>query len=162
MAERADAASRSTALRHARRDSLDALRCARRMPLLLPQALRLQGTSQWIAGKHSAAREYWGQSEQLAEKYGFVIECARTWLERGEKLGDAALVERAIEVFQRQGAQVFLATALHCQARLCVHSTGDGASARNRYARAIDALEAVKADHELVQARVAYAQLDGQ
>jgi tetratricopeptide (TPR) repeat protein len=159
IAQRADDASRAEALQHARRASRDALQCARQMPLWLPQALRLQGTSEWIAGNLSAARKYWNESTQLAENYGFVIERARTWLEMGDRLGDVTLVQRASEVFLRLGAHVFLATALHSQARLCGLSAADAASARSRYAHAIDALEEVKAEKDLMLAREAYARL---
>ena len=159
ITERTVGAVRRTALRRARRASLSALRCARRMPLLLPQALRLQGTAQWIAGNHSAGQKYWRESEQLADKYGFVIERAQTWLEMGDKIRDTALVERAIEMFERHGAKVYWAIALHCRARLCSNSSPDAALARSHYARAIEALEVVKADHDLIQARAAYASL---
>ena len=162
IAERADGASRSTALHDARRASHQALQCARQMPLWLPQALRLHGTSEWLAGNESAGQKYWRESVLLAEKYDFPIESARTWLEIGDRLGDVALIERACEVFLQQGANVFLAAALYCQARLCSRTSSDAASARSRYARAIGALEEVKADEHLVQARDAYARLQDQ
>ena len=162
IADRADSATRNTALRHARRSSRDALRCARHMPLWLPQALRLYGTAEWLTGNTSAAQKHWSDSLAVAERYNFPIEGARTWLEMGDRLGQVALVERACEIFLQKGANVFLAIALHCQARLCARSSLDAMLARSRYAHAIRALEAVNAENELLQARDAYALLQAQ
>ncbi len=159
IAERADGTARPQALADARRSTRDALGCARHMPLWLPQALRLHGTAQWLAGNVSSAQAHWRESLRLAEQYDFPIEAARTRLEMGDRLSDAALVERARDVFLQKGACVFLAMALHCHARLGARSAPDAVSARERYVHAIGALEAVQATNDLVQARAAYAVL---
>ncbi len=118
VAEQAKGDAYAAALRDAQRACQDALICARRMPLWLPQALRLQGTAQWLAGDRSGAQGHWRESESLAQQYAFPIERARTWLERGDRLGDVSLIERSGAVFREAGAQVFLAMALHARAQL--------------------------------------------
>jgi tetratricopeptide (TPR) repeat protein len=85
-----------------------ALRCARRMPLWLPQALRLQGTADWLAGRQAAARAAWAESLAQAVAQSFPVERALTLLEQGRRTGDATLQAQAEPLFSQAGAEVLL------------------------------------------------------
>jgi class 3 adenylate cyclase/tetratricopeptide (TPR) repeat protein len=152
LVDRLEGAPPRTAVRDARRACHKALRCARLMPGWLPEALRLQGTSDWLSGNQAAAQKRWRESIAVAEKSAFPIERARTLLEIGHRTGDIDLIEQASEVFRQTGARVFLAFALHCLAQLHSRSSTDTAAAILNYATAIAALEEVKADYELALA----------
>jgi tetratricopeptide (TPR) repeat protein len=152
LVDRLEGAPPRTAVRDARRACHKALRCARLMPGWLPEALRLQGTSDWLSGNQAAAQKRWRESIAVAEKSAFPIERARTLLEIGHRTGDIDLIEQASEVFRQTGARVFLAFALHCLAQLHSRSSTDTAAAILNYAKAIAALEEVKADYELALA----------
>lgn len=99
----------AAALQRAGRACGAALRSARRMPLWLPQALRLHGSALWLAGHRRGARAAWDESLAQADAQGFPIERGLTLLERGRRLQDPAAEQQARELFQRAGAQVPLA-----------------------------------------------------
>ena len=122
IAEQGNATPRGTALQDARRSCRKALLCARQMPGWLPEALRLQGTSDWLAGNPAAARKFWGESVAVARKFDFPVERARTLLEMGHRTGDTALIEQALEVFRRTGAETFSAIALQALANRHPHA----------------------------------------
>jgi len=92
-----------------------AVRCTRRMPLWLPQALRLQGSALWLSNDHVAARAAWRESLTLAERFVFPVECGRTLLEMGRHDADEDKLAQAVTLFRRTGAQVHLAQALQAQ-----------------------------------------------
>ncbi len=162
LAERLEGSPRRMAMRDARRACRKALRCARKMPGWLPEALRLHGTSDWLSGNQAAAQKRWRESLAVAEKFAFPIERARTLLELGYRTGVIDLVEQASEVFRQSGAKVFLAFAFHCLAQLHSRSSTDTAGAILTYAKAIAALEEVKADYELAIACTQCARLQEQ
>ena len=87
------------------------------------------------------------------------IERARTLLEMGARLGDAALVDEARRVFDATGAKVDLAFSLHALARLAAATGTDNEAALLRYDQAITALDAVKAEYNLGLAGRERAQL---
>src|SRR4030095_13337140 len=76
-------------------------------------------------------------------------ERARTSLETGHRLGDAALVDEAIQVFEQTGARVDLAFALHARAGMAPTSGPDVDTALRRFDQAIAALAEVKAEYDL-------------
>ena len=117
LVEPLEGAARQQALREAKHDCRNALRSARRQPGWLPQALRLQGTLDWLCDRPAAAQRCWAESLALAERFGFPIERAQTLLEKGQRVGDAALIEQAAEVFRRTGATTYLALALQALGR---------------------------------------------
>ena len=148
LAERLEGAPQRAATRDARRACRKALRSARLMPGWLPEALRLHGTSDWLSGDHAAAQAHWRESIAVAEKSSFPIERGRTLLEIGHRTGSIDLIEQASDVFRQTGAKVYLAFALHYAAQLQARSSTDAASAILSYAKAIAALEEVKAEYE--------------
>lgn len=77
------------------------------------------------------------------------LERARTLLEMGSRLGDVALVDDAVAVFAQTGAKVYLASALHAQARMAMRSGEEVTSVLQRYDQAIAALDEVKAEYAL-------------
>lgn len=156
-----DANETSQALREARTCCESALRDARRMRGWLPEALRMRGTADWLSGNKTGALNYWRQSVAEAEQSRFPIEGARAFLEMGMRSQDPALIEQACAVFRAKGARVFLAIALHCQARLLAQSSAGAQSAIDGFSRAIEALELVDADFDLQQARIVHARLVG-
>jgi class 3 adenylate cyclase/tetratricopeptide (TPR) repeat protein len=112
VAERLEGPPRQQALQQAQRDCRSALHSARRQPGWLPQALRLHGSLDWLCNRPAAAQRCWAESLALAERFAFAIERAQTLLEMGQRAGDAAIIERATEVFRHTGATTYLALAL--------------------------------------------------
>jgi tetratricopeptide (TPR) repeat protein len=162
LADRLEGSPRRAVMRDARRACRNALRSARQMPGWLPEALRLQGTSDWLFGNQAAAHKRWRESLTVAEKFAFPVERARTLLEIGYRTGDIDLIQQAAEVFRQSGAKVLLAFALHYVAQLRSRSSNDTAAAIHDYAKAIVALEEVRAEYELASACTECARLHEQ
>jgi tetratricopeptide (TPR) repeat protein len=116
VAEQAPAGARAAAAAAALVAARRAMKCTRRMPLWLPQALRLMGSAHWLAGEAAPARRCWRESLALAERYSFPVEAGRTLLEIGQRNGEAGSVARALAIFQRTGAHTHHAQALQVQA----------------------------------------------
>jgi hypothetical protein len=66
----------------------------------------------------TAARKRWAKGLAVATDLGFPVERGRTLLEMAHRLGDVAMVDEAIQVFEQTGARVDLAFALHARAEL--------------------------------------------
>jgi tetratricopeptide (TPR) repeat protein len=115
----------------------------------MPEVLRLHGTLAWLSGDTKSARQRWKKSLTIAQDLGLPVEQACTLLEMGSRLGDAALVNEATALFSQADAKVYLALALHAQARIAYRSGADITSLLRRYDQAIPALHGVKADYEL-------------
>lgn len=109
LAEQADAATRPTALLAARDACRAAIECARLMPLWLPEALRTQGNLSWLEGNAIEARKHWRESLTVAERSAFPIERGLTLMDKGRRLGDAALLSEAAQLFRKSGALKYLA-----------------------------------------------------
>ncbi|MCW5659059.1 MAG: AAA family ATPase [Burkholderiaceae bacterium] len=147
-AERSDGGARKAALRAARSACAKALKCADRAAAAWrPETLRLHGTLAWLDHAEAAAIRRWRQSIETAEQMKLPLDRARGLLEMGERTGDASLVEQACGVFEAIGAHVDRAFGLHESARLASVGGAHTDEALRRYDAAIDALEAVKADH---------------
>lgn len=111
VAERADAAAQPGALLEARAACKAAVECARLMPLWLPETLRAQGNLSWLEGNAIEARRYWHESLTVAERSAFPIERGLTLMDQGRRLGDAALLRDAAQLFRQTGALKYLAMA---------------------------------------------------
>jgi class 3 adenylate cyclase/tetratricopeptide (TPR) repeat protein len=146
---RLSGAPRRQALRTASRACAKALRCTRNAVTWLPETLRLYGTLAWLSGDITAAHRRWRKSLATAEGLGMPIERARTLLEMGSRLGDAALMDEATGVFAQTGARVDLAFSLRARARMAAASGADAGSALQRYDQAIALLDEVKAEYAL-------------
>ena len=109
MAERADATARPGALLAARAACKAAIECARLMPLWLPEALRTQGNLCWLEGNAVEARKHWRESLTVAARSAFPIERGLTLMDKGRRLGDAALLSEAALLFRQTGAMKYLA-----------------------------------------------------
>jgi len=77
----------------------------------LPEAMRLQGTYEWLRGKSAAAQKWWQRSINLAEELGQPYDLGMTHLEMGRRLGERAHLERAEAIFAEIGEEWDLAQA---------------------------------------------------
>jgi len=152
IVEQSEGARRKVAMREARTACRKALRYARLHSFWLPQALRLCGTACWLDGKPAVARKHWQESVDAADKARFPLERARTLMETGNKTSEIDLLEQASSVFQENGANVFLAFALHCLAQVRQRQSADSDRVVLDYEKAVSALEAVNAEHDLTHA----------
>ncbi|MCI0354025.1 MAG: hypothetical protein L0099_03150, partial [Acidobacteria bacterium] len=148
-ASRLTGAPRRHAIRAASQACVKALRCARDAVTWLPEALRLHGTLAWLSGDPTSALKRWQQSLTTAQDLGLTVERARTLLEMGDRLGDAARVDEATRVFVQTGARVDQAFSLHARARMAAASGADVSSTLQRYDQAIATLNEVKAEYAL-------------
>jgi len=108
VAERADAALKPAALQAARTACKAALACARELPLWLPEALRTQGNLCWLEGDAQDARKHWRESLAVAERSALPVERGLTMMDMGLRIGDAALLEQAAQLFRQTGALTHL------------------------------------------------------
>ncbi len=152
IAGQSEGVRRKAAVHEARIACRKALRCARVQTFWLPQALRLYGTACWLDGKPGAASRHWEESLEAAEQAGFPLERARTLMEQGNRTGDIRMLEQAAAVFQQHGANAFHAFALHCLAQARQRRSENPDQAVRDYEKAVSALRAVHAEHELVLA----------
>jgi tetratricopeptide (TPR) repeat protein len=148
-AGRLSGAARRQAMRRAARACDKALACTRKALLWLPETWRLHGILAWLSGDHGAARERWTKGLAISTDLGLPVERARTLLEMGHRLGDAALVDEATQVFEQHGARVDLAFALHARAEMAPTSGPDVDTALRRFDQAIAALDEVRAEYAL-------------
>ena len=145
-AQRRTGGARKTALRAAKAACAKALACSKKSTVPWhPESLRLHGTVAWLYGAKSSAIRRWHRSIELAQRLNLPTLRARSLLEIGDRTNDESLVEEARSVFESIGAKVDLAFSLHVLARMAA-TAGTIDVALRRYAGAIAALEAVKAD----------------
>jgi hypothetical protein len=69
------------------------------------EALRHQGTYEWLNGKPASAQRWWRKSQSVAEKIGMRFELGLTHLEIGRRLKDGAHLEHAEKIFNEIGAE---------------------------------------------------------
>jgi tetratricopeptide (TPR) repeat protein len=147
-AARSEGRARKAAMRAARSACAKALKCANRAAAAWrAETLRLHGTLAWLDHAEATAIRRWRQSIQIAEQMKLPLDRARGLLEMGQRTGNASLVEQACGVFEAIGAHVDRAFGLHESARLAAATVAHTDDALRRYDAAIDALDAVKADH---------------
>lgn len=151
--------ARNAAIEAAPQACRKAVTTARRMPAWLPEALRLQGTSDWLRGDATAAQAHWRESLAVAKQSSFPIEHARTLAEMGRRTGDLDALGQAIAVFRHSGAKVLLAMTLHERARLLAGSSPDATEVGRSHDEALLALDEVRARFEAGVAREGHARL---
>ncbi|HUJ69906.1 MAG TPA: AAA family ATPase [Syntrophorhabdales bacterium] len=118
-AEASSGTERRRWLRESRRRCKDALRASRRyFRPLLPDAMRLQGTYEWLKGKPLAAEGWWERSLDAAEKMGMPHYSGLAHLEMGKRLGQGDRLKEAIAILGRIGAEFDLEEARKCLDRL--------------------------------------------
>ena len=71
----------------------------------LPEAMRLQGTCEWLRGKPGAAKQWWERSLSVAQEMGQRYDLGRTHLEMGRRLGQTEHLEQAAALFAEIGAE---------------------------------------------------------
>ena len=84
----------------------------------MPEALRLQGTCEWLRGKKGPAQEWWDQSLTMAQEQGQRYDEGVTLLERGSRLGNRGDLEKAIMILSEIGAEWDLARAREALGRM--------------------------------------------
>jgi class 3 adenylate cyclase/tetratricopeptide (TPR) repeat protein len=92
-------------LQKARCACRDALNHGKAYRGVMPEAMRLQGTYEWLRGKSTSARKWWQRSLALAEEMGQRYDLAMTHLEIGQRLGERAHLERAETIFSEIDAE---------------------------------------------------------
>ena len=110
-AERAIGIERAKWIWKAGRTCREALKHGQAFQGGLPESMRLQGTYECLRGRHAAARKWWQQSLDLAEKMGQRYDVGMTQLEMGRLLGERAHLERAESIFTDLGAEWYAARA---------------------------------------------------
>jgi class 3 adenylate cyclase/tetratricopeptide (TPR) repeat protein len=76
---------------------------------LLPEAMRLKGTYEWLETRPSAAEKWWNRSLDLAGKMGMPYHSGLAHLEIGRRLKERAHLEQAETFFRQVGAEWDLA-----------------------------------------------------
>ncbi len=117
MAEQSEGTDKHQWLEKAGSACMCALNQAKLGPALLPEALRLKGTHEWLTGKRRSARSSWRRSLKLAEKLGQPYDSGMSLLEMGRRCSDSSQVERAESIFSRIGAQQELSQAREAMGR---------------------------------------------
>ena len=78
---------------------------------LLPEAMRLKGTYEWLKRRPSAAKKWWNKSLNLADQMGMPYHSGLAHLEIGRRLKERAHLEQAETLFRQVGAEWDLAEA---------------------------------------------------
>jgi tetratricopeptide (TPR) repeat protein len=110
-AEQDDGAKRGAWLQKARAACREALKLEKEFRPGLPEAMRLQGTYEWLRDKPATAWEWWQRSLRLAEEMGQRYDLGMTHLEAGQRSRERAHLERAEAIFAEIGAEWNLARA---------------------------------------------------
>jgi tetratricopeptide (TPR) repeat protein len=113
-AERSDTLPQSEKadwLRKARRACRDALQLGRLYGPMMPAAMRLRGTYEWLSGRPASAQKWWQRTLALAEETEERYYLGMTHLEMGRRLGDRTHLERAEVILAEIGAEWDLAQA---------------------------------------------------
>ncbi|HJR79529.1 MAG TPA: adenylate/guanylate cyclase domain-containing protein [Anaerolineales bacterium] len=75
----------------------------------VPEALRLQGTYEWLSDRHAAAQKWWQKSLAEAERMGLGYDVGMTHMEMGMRLGEREHLDKAEAIFAEIGAELDLA-----------------------------------------------------
>ncbi len=84
---------------------------ARKFLPAMPEALRLQGTCEWLNSQEAPARKWWDQSLKMAQEQGQRYDEGIILLEIGSRLNDRDYLERAFTILSEIGAEWDLARA---------------------------------------------------
>lgn len=104
-AERSVALERSNWLKKADRACRQALKQDKEFRPAFPEALRLQGTYEWLRGNPKAGPHWWESSLAEAQTMGMRYDAGMTHLEIGSRLGDRTQLEKAETIFADIGAK---------------------------------------------------------
>ncbi|MGE5139006.1 MAG: hypothetical protein ACM3JD_06085, partial [Rudaea sp.] len=118
LCEAGEPPERDARLRDAKNACVEALRYSNVSRPGMPEAMRLQGTYEWLRGGHQAACKWWRRSLALAEKQGQRYDEGMTHLEIGKRRNDCEHLERAIGIFSEIGAEFDLARAREALAEI--------------------------------------------
>jgi class 3 adenylate cyclase/tetratricopeptide (TPR) repeat protein len=83
----------------------DAMKVARACRMGLPEAMRLQGTCEWLRGRRRAAERWWIQGLSFAVRNGIRFDEAMIQLEMGCRLGEREYLEKAAALFEEMGSE---------------------------------------------------------
>ena len=108
-ATKCDGSQRTGWLNKARSTLRTALRESPKFPVKSSQALRLQGTYEWLCGKSAGAQNWWQKSLAEAERMGLRYDLGIGHLEMGQQLGAHQHLEKAAAIFADIGAELDLA-----------------------------------------------------
>ncbi len=111
LAEQGGELQKNMSLKKAKSTCHAALREGAKMHPKLPKAMRLQGTYEWLRGKHAAAQKWWQKSLTEAERMGLQYDVGMVHLEMGQRLGERAHMEQAEAISAEIGAELDLAKA---------------------------------------------------
>ncbi len=78
----------------------EALRLGKNMRVFLPEALRWQGTCEFLKGRRKAALGWWLRSLELAQKAGQAYDLAMTHREWGRRTGEQGHLLQADQLFK--------------------------------------------------------------
>ena len=104
-AEQCRQAEKADWLKKARRACKDARKQGKAFRPGLPEAMRLQGTYEFLRGKPSAAQKRWQRSLSLAEEMEQRYDVGMTHLEMGRRLGERTHLECAATILAEIGAE---------------------------------------------------------
>lgn len=110
-AERSVGFDRAAWLKKAVRACREALKQEKEFRPGLPEAMRLQGTCEWLKGNRASADKWWQRSLAEAERMKLRYDIGMTLAEMGKRLGDRANLDRAEAIFSEIGAEWDLARA---------------------------------------------------
>jgi class 3 adenylate cyclase/tetratricopeptide (TPR) repeat protein len=100
---------RNEQLKKARQACKQLFRWGNGYRVCLPEAARLQGVYDLLAGKQASAEKHWRRSLALAEEMGMRYDLAMTHLEMGKRLSDPTHLRQAEAIFADIGAEFDLA-----------------------------------------------------
>jgi class 3 adenylate cyclase/tetratricopeptide (TPR) repeat protein len=110
--ERNTGSDRAMWLKESKRRCDDALKSSKLLfRPLLPEAMRLKGTYEWLERRPSAAEKWWNKSLNLADRMGIPYHSGLAHLEMGRRLKERAHLEQAEAFFRQVGAEWDLAQA---------------------------------------------------
>ena len=75
----------------------------------LSEAMRFQGTYEWLRARPAAALKWWQRSLAVAEEQGTRYELGMTCLEIGKRMQDRSYLVRSEQIFAEIGANLDLA-----------------------------------------------------
>jgi tetratricopeptide (TPR) repeat protein len=102
---------RSEWLAMARDACRDAMKVARACRMGLPEAMRLQGTYEWLRGRRRAAERWWRRGLSFAVQNGICYDEAMIRLEMGCRQGEREHLEKAAALFEEMGSEYNLGRA---------------------------------------------------
>jgi class 3 adenylate cyclase/tetratricopeptide (TPR) repeat protein len=105
-AEQGDESDRAGWLEKAGRACQDGLRQGKAYRGVMPEAMRLRGTYEWLRGRPKAAQKWWRRGLALAEEMGQRHDLGLTHLEMGRRLGERTHLERAAAILDEIGLVV--------------------------------------------------------